>query len=171
MSVRKTTIKIRSRGGDEEEIVLQPGDNPSTEPPYIDIKRNKRVAHERGRGRAYQKTVYSYIPQDEKARKYDETLTLKNPDDESQVIEYKKNVSSIRVESGRGRFYQAGRIKYDNSENNNGRQVRSKMIVNDEDGSRIEVERIDRYSIEHGRGRTYQGKRVFPKTQDEDLDD
>lgn len=172
MATCKTTTKIRSRGEDHEETVLNdPCENPATQTPWIDIKRNKRVAHERGRGSAFQKTIYNYSPQcTSTTRSYEEDLDIVDPRG-SQHIHYRKNVKSVRIESGRGSYFQEARIGFCNGEENTTRQVRIKRVRNEETGDYIDVERIDRYQVEHGRGSYFQGKRVFPKTQDEDLDD
>jgi len=56
--------------------------------PWLDIKETKRAKYERGRGQAYQKTVYEQCTNSER-RKYedDPKLTVKNPNDENQKIE------------------------------------------------------------------------------------
>lgn len=174
-SNRPQRTKVRSRGGDEEETILtDPCENPATAEPWIDIKRNKRIPLERGRGSAYQRTIYNYVPppaSENVTRKYEDPLEIKNPEDESQVIEYKKNVKSIHIESGRGRFYVLSRVRYSNGEENKSRKVRVKTVTNSDTGDHVDVERIDRYTVEYGRGFHYQAKAVYPKTQDEDLDD
>jgi len=135
--------------------------------PWLDIKETKRAKYERGRGQAYQKTVYEQCTNSER-RKYedDPKLTVKNPNDENQKIEYLKDkgpnhgvTKSIIVEAGRGPFYQKTIINFCNNDDTT-RDTRIQKVTNPETGDYVEVERIKRFKNDWGRGPAYQKKIV-----------
>ncbi len=171
MATARLIVKKRI-GPDGVEIVC-------TEDPakWVDIKETKKAPYERGRGPAYQKTFYSLEPKSE-LRTYDDPpkITFKNPDDETQTIEYLRDkgpnhgiIKTIKVEAGRGPYYQATRITYENSEENTTRKVREQKVENEKTGDFLMVERILKYSNAWGRGPAYQGKVVTPANDEENI--
>lgn len=147
--------------------------------PWIDIKENKKVRYERGSGPAYQKTIYEEVNAS-KLRRYDDHphITLKNPGDEEQKIEYLKDkgknhgiLRRMTFECGSGPSYSKKRLEFDNTEENTKRKVRIQTVTNEETGDIIEVERITHFTVRNGSGPTYQQKRVIPANTEEDIKD
>ncbi len=145
---------------------------------WVDIKETQTARYERGRGRAYQKTIYTQEARAQ-TRKYDDPpkITFKNPNDENQKIEYLKDkgpnhgtIRSITIEAGRGRHYQKTIIQYENNETSS-RKVREQKVENPETGDFIMVERIEKFRNEWGRGRAYQKKIVTPANDEENIKD
>lgn len=154
---------------------------------WVDIKETKKARYERGRGPAYQKTIYEHI-NDSTLRRYDpeeepvddeadKKITFKNPENESQKIEYSKdkddNHGTIRrmvIECGRGPFYSKKILEFENTEENTKRKVRVQRVENQSTGDYIDVERITHYTVKQGRGPAYQQKRVEPTNEEEDIE-
>ncbi len=145
---------------------------------YVDIKESKKVWYERGRGFHYQKTIYNHSETSTR-REYDdpEKITFKNPDDESQTIPYTKDkgdnhgtIKRLWIEAGRGIHYKKTRVTFLNDETNNTRRVRVQTVENETTGDTIDVERIERFSVDHGRGFAYQKKRVVPRSTEEEIE-
>jgi hypothetical protein len=143
--------------------------------PRVDFKDHKKAWYERGRGEHYQKTVYAHCPTSTR-REYEEPekITFVNPNDESQTIPYTRDkgpnhgvIKRWWTEAGRGEHYQRTRLEYCNGEDNATRRVRV-QTVGGADG--IEVERIERFSLAHGRGESYQKKYVVPCSTEAQLD-
>jgi len=136
---------------------------------FIDIKETKKAFYERGRGPAYQKTVYTF-KKDGDDRTYDDTMNIQVEDGLGN-IPYEKVIKKMKtIESGRGPSYQKTVVVFDNSDQNDQRVTRVKTVTGD-DGSHVDVERIDKFNLFTGRGPAYQKKRVWLKNQDEDLED
>lgn len=145
---------------------------------WVDIKETKKTPYERGRGYAYQKTIYEHVNAST-LRRYDDApkITFKNPDDEDQKIEYLKdkgdNHGTVRrmvIECGRGPFYSKKILEFDNSEENTKRKTRTQTVTNDETGDTIEAERVTHFTVRTGRGYAYQQKRVIPTNEEEDIE-
>lgn len=163
---------------------------------WVDIKENKKVRYERGRGPAYQKTIYEHVndstlrrydpeeePEDDEA---DKKITFKDPRDDDRKIEYSKdkgdNHGTLRrmvIECGRGPFYSKKVLEFDNSEENTKRKVREYRVIhqstaNEEPGEGIgdyiDVERITHFTVKQGRGPAYQQKRVEPANEEADIE-
>lgn len=167
-------IIIKKRVGPEGVEIDCEDDNA----PWVDIKEIKKTRYERGRGPAYQKTIYE-LDNASTLRLYDEPphITLKNPDDEEQKIEYLKDkgenhgtIRRLTIECGRGRFYSKKKIEFDNTEENEKRKVRSQIVTNEDTGDTIEVERITHFTVKTGRGPAYQQKRVIPTNSEEEIE-
>src|SRR5436190_18272994 len=135
---------------------------------WLDIKETKRAKYERGRGPAYQKTIYEHCTNSERRRYEDDPkLTVKNPDDEDQKIEYLKSkgpnhgiIKKLVSEAGRGPSYQKTIIELCNNEDNTARKVREQRVENPKTGDHITVERIINFKNDWGRGPAYQKKIV-----------
>jgi hypothetical protein len=141
---------------------------------YVDIKETKKMRLARGRGPAYQKTVYSFlVAENASERTYeDPVLRIKNPENEGQFIDYQRGViKTMRIVAGRGPRYQKTVLRFDNSEANEGRKVRIQRVENDETGDYIDVERIETFKIRHGRGPAYQVKRVHLLNSEENIEE
>lgn len=145
---------------------------------WVDIKENKKVRYERGRGQAYQKTIYEHVNASTR-REYDEApkITFKNPTNESQTIEYSIDkgdnhgtVKKLVIEAGRGQHYRKTILEYVNSEDNVTRQTRTQTVTNEDTGDTIDVERITRYTVKTGRGKHYQQKRVIPRNDEDTIE-
>lgn len=139
---------------------------------YFDIKEHKKATYEQGRGEHYRKTVYTHQA-DCAARLYeDDPLRVKNPENESQYIDYESGViKKYWIEAGRGEHYQKTRVHFDNTDANTCRKTRTQRIENiDENGDYVEVERIINFGLRHGRGATYQRKRVHPCSTEEQIE-
>lgn len=171
--VIRTIVKKRI-GPDGKEI-----DCENDEDRWVDIKETKKTKYERGRGHAFQRTVYTYSAISQR-RKYDENpkITFKNPDDENTEIPYLKDkgdnhgtVRSYWVEAGRGHHYRRTKITFDNSENNTRRSVREQRVENEETGDYIIVERIKSVTKETGRGRTFSRKKIHLVNSEENIKD
>lgn len=143
---------------------------------WVDIKENKKVPYERGRGQAYQKTVYTHCENSERRTYEDEPkITFKNPDNENQKIEYTKDkgrnhgiIKTLYSEAGRGRYYQKTRIHFCNGEDTT-RKTREQRVENEETGDHIQVERIKRFSNDWARGFAYQKKHVHPCNSEQSI--
>ncbi len=135
---------------------------------WLDIKETKRAKYERGRGPAYQKTIYEHCTNSERRKYEDEPkITVKNPDDETEKIEYLKTkgpnhgvIKTLHTEAGRGPYYQKTIINLCNNVDNETRKVREQRVENEKTGDHIMVERIIHFSNDWGRGPAYQKKRV-----------
>ncbi len=143
--------------------------------PWLDIKETKLAKYERGRGPAYQKTIYAQCTNSD-TRKYedDPKLTVKNPNDESQKIEYLQSkgrnhgvTKTIISEAGRGPYYQRTIINFCNNEDNSTRQTRVQKVENPDTGDYVMVERIQKFNNDWGRGPAYQ-KKIVHLCNDED---
>jgi hypothetical protein len=135
---------------------------------WVDIKETKKAKYERGTGRDYQKTIYDLCA-NTTSREYDDKpkITFKNPEDQSQKIEYLKDKGRMHgttkkkvVEAGTGRDYQKTIVHYCNNEDNETRDVRIQKVENQQTGDYIMVERIKKFSNEWGTGRAFQKKIV-----------
>jgi hypothetical protein len=128
---------------------------------YFDLKDHKRATYRQGRGEHYRKTVYSHEENSERRVYEDEPLRVENPEDSSQAINYQSGVIKYYwIEAGRGEHYQRTRVRFDNTADNTIRQTRTQRVENG--SSYIDVERIQNFVLRHGRGATFQGKRVHP---------
>ncbi len=135
---------------------------------WIDIKETKKAQYERGRGSAYQKTIYQHCVNSERREYEDEPkITFKNPDDESQKIEYLKSkgpnhgvIKKLVTEAGRGPSYQKTVINLCNGEDNETRKTRVQRVENPITGDHVDVERIEKFKNDWGRGPAYQKKVV-----------
>lgn len=144
---------------------------------WIDIKESKKEPRERGSGPAYQKTIYTSCNASERREYEDEPkITFKNPDDESQTIEYLKSkganhgiVKKRVIEAGRGADYVKTVVHYCNSENSS-RRVRVQTVTNPDTGDSIDVERIERWENEWGSGPSYQKKKIHPCNAEEQIE-
>ncbi len=160
-TVRRQIVKKRV-GPDGKEIDCK--DDTS---PWLDIKETKRDSYERGRGQAYQKTIYERCTNSERRVHEDEPkITVKNPDNEGQKIEYLKTkgpnhgvVKRQASEAGRGQSYQKTIINYCNNEDTS-RKTRIQKVENEDTGDHIMAERVVNYKNDWGRGAAYQKKIV-----------
>jgi hypothetical protein len=140
---------------------------------YVDIKEAKKIRYARGRGPAYQKTVYTLlVSENASERTYDDpVIRIKNPDNESQYIDYQRGtIKKVRIAAGRGQHYQKTIINFDNRVTNDSRKVRVQRVENDETGDHIDVERIEHFRVLQGRGVAYQGKRVHLLNSEDDIE-
>ncbi len=162
MAVTRQVVKKRV-GPDGVEI-----DCNNDSAPWLDIKETKRNTYERGRGQAYQKTIYELCTNSEQRIYEDEPiLTVKNPENEGQKIEYLKTkgpnhgaVKRIVTEAGRGNYYQKTIINLCNNVDNETRKLRVQKVTNEQTGDYVNVERIERFNNDWGRGPAYQKKLV-----------
>lgn len=146
--------------------------------PWVDIKETTKAKYERGRGRRYQKTIYTHVYDTERRAYEDEPkITFVNPDDGSQSIEYLKTkgpnhgiIKTFWIEAGRGAKYQKTKVTFYNADDNNSRKVREQRVENDETGDYIMVERIENWTNEWGKGPRYQKKKIHLNNTEEDLD-
>jgi hypothetical protein len=161
-------------GPDGKEIHCE--DNQSK---WVDIKETKKAKYERGKGQAYQKTVYEYCKNSER-REYEEPnkITFKNPENESQKIEYLRDkgpnhgVTKNRYsEAGRGEHYQKTKIHYCNTADNDARLKRIQEVTNPDTGDKIKIERLERWSNDWARGFAYQKKKVTPCSTEQNIKD
>lgn len=148
---------------------------------WVDIKETKKARYKRGRGRAFQRTIYTHL-NDNNERQYEDPpkITFKNPEasnPETTQIEYLKTkapnhgiVKSIHLRSGRGKFYIRTKLHFNNSDDNDVRQVREQQLENPENGDYIIVERIKRLTNQWGRGRVFQRKHVHLLHEEEDIE-
>jgi hypothetical protein len=144
---------------------------------YFDLKDHKKATYKQGRGEHYRKTVYTHRENSTRRVYEDEPLRVENPQDESQYIDYESGVIKYYwIEAGRGEHYQRTRVRFDNTEQNTVRRVRTQRVENvDEDGNGgngnyIEVERIENFTLQHSRGAAFQGKRVHPTNTEEQIE-
>lgn len=145
---------------------------------WVDIKETTKATYERGRGKVYQKTIYTH-KFNSQTRTYEDPpkIIFTNPDDESQTIPYLKSkgdnhgiIKSVWIECGRGKHYQKTKISYYNLEEGSTRQVREQRVENAETGDYIIAERIERWENEWGRGPKYQKKQIHPLSTEEQID-
>ncbi len=134
---------------------------------WLDIKETKKAKYERGRGPAYQKTIYERCTNSDR-RVYEDNpkITIKNPDNESQTIPYLKTkgpnhgvIGKVATEAGRGEYYQKTIIALCNNEDTT-RKVRIQRVENPTTGDHVDVERIQNYKNDWGKGPAYQKKIV-----------
>lgn len=148
----------------------------------IRIKKTKKAFYERGRGPAYQKTIYKTCmntgggsPDEDggRLREYEDDPLDINILPDGGVIHYKKNTKNLFLEAGRGPAYQKTKLKFCNNDDNTTRDVRTQRVPRDENGDNngnfIEVERIIHFQVETGRGPAYQRKRVNPCNDEDEL--
>jgi hypothetical protein len=144
---------------------------------WVDIKETKTTKYEQAKGFRYRKTIYRFDNASER-RTYDDTpddqITIKDPDNEATKIEYLSTkgpnhgtIKHLWIEAGKGKFYQKTRLHFVNTEENEIRRVREQRVENPETGDHIMVERIERFTLDWGKGYAFQRKRVVP-TNDED---
>jgi hypothetical protein len=143
---------------------------------WLDIKETKTIIYERGTGPAYQKTIYEHRTNSE-LREYDDEpkITVKNPNNESQKIEYLKTkgpnhgtIKKIVVEAGTGPSYQKTIIELSNDEGNQAREIREQRVENPTTSDYIMVERIKSFKNEWGTGPAYQ-KKIVELVNDEEV--
>ncbi len=135
---------------------------------WLDIKETKKAKYERGRGQAYQKTVYELCTNSERRKYEDEPkITVKNPNNESQKIEYLKTkgpnhgvTQRLSVEAGRGQYYQKTIMALCNNVDNETRKKRVQKVENPTTGDYVNVERIQKFNNDWGKGQAYQKKIV-----------
>lgn len=159
---------------DGEEVPIDPPDSrPGGD--EIDIKKHKKVFYERGRGPAYQKTIYEFAMSEDQdggeQREYEEDDLDIEITGGGGTIHYKKNTKKVILEAGRGPSYQKTVLAFDNSADNETREVRIQKVPRDRDGSAgtIEVERVVSYQVEVARGPSYQLKKVTPNSDEDKL--
>jgi len=146
--------------------------------PWLDIKETKKAKYERGRGQAYQKTVYQHCINSERRQYEDEPkITVKNPNDENQKIEYLKTkgpnhgvIKKMVSEAGRGPSYQKTMIQLCNNEDNTARKVREQRVENPDTGDYIMAERIEKFNNDWGRGPAYQKKVVHLCNKEDEIE-
>jgi hypothetical protein len=130
---------------------------------WVDIEIIDSIITEEGGGLTFQRRKWIF-KRDAEARKK-RKLTLKNPDDESQTIEV-EITDELTVETGGGPTYQRVTWKFNNTEENQERKFRVDRVYHAEptdDGGKdvdhdqkIEVEVIEKFTVETGGGPTYQ---------------
>jgi hypothetical protein len=162
MAVVRQIVKKRV-GADGKEI-----DCKAESERWLDIKETKKAKYERGRGPAYQKTIYDHCTNSERRIYEDEPkITLKNPNNPGQKIEYLKAkgpnhgvIKKLSTEAGRGQYYQKTIIELCNNADNETRKVREQRVQNPTTGDHIQVERIINFKNDWGKGPAYQKKIV-----------
>jgi hypothetical protein len=92
---------------------------------------------------------------------------VKNPNNESQKIEYLKDkgpnhgvIMTITSEAGRGPSYQKTKIQFCNNQDNSTRETRLQKVENPDTHDYVMTERIEKFSNDWGRGPAYQKKIV-----------